>query len=354
MGLFSKLFGGTKPVTNPPRSIILNILDKHSSTWDYNSIIKDLDNLLPDNLSSQDKENWYFYRGISEMRLGNRDKAFEIFETGLEKCPNSQNILFSLGQEYAHKSDKENAIKCFSQVKYSHRTSTFFYRIIQYFYLWGNYTEGIKMTQPILETIFELGIIDDTFLHIRELPFFAHIYPVKIVFSYLSEGKVDRNEFQKFKSKFSDDDLEQFENLITALVDKNYRPFIELAKTIHERGKKNQFRTTYQELQIALFENKTEVNLEHGLQRIEAIKIDGDDYPWLIDAKTLGKAELYARLGHHQNEQETLDKFFETQLLMFDPYISLDLGFVEYQEKIKATCNERMAQFWSKNRSTNP
>jgi tetratricopeptide (TPR) repeat protein len=354
MGLFSRLFGGTKPVTIPPRSIILNILDKHASTWDNNSIIKDLDNLQPDNLSAEDKENWYFYRGVCEMKLGNRDKAFEIFEIGLKKCPHSQNILFSLGQEYANRSDKENAIRCFSQVKYSHQTSTFFYRIIQYLYLWGNYTDGIKMTQPILEAIFELGIIDDTFLHIRELPFFKHIYPVKIVFSYLSEGKVDRNEFQKFRSKFRDDDFDQFENLITALVDKNYQPIIESAKRIHESGRKNKIRSTFQELQIAFFENKTENNLEHGLRRIEAIKIDGNNYPWLNDAKTLGKAELYARLGHHQSEQETLDKYFENQILMFDPYISLDFGFVDYQEKIKAKCNDRKAQFSYKNRSVNP
>lgn len=348
MGFFSKLFGSDKQETVPKKSVIESILDKYANAGDFNSIIKELDSLDLETLPANLKEDWYFFRGVSEMRLNNRDKAMAIFETGFEKIPTSQRLAFSIGQEYEYKGDKDNATEYFTKVKYSHQTAEFYNRIMQYFYLWGKYDQGIKMTQPILDTIYGLGIIDDTFLHIRELPFFSQIYPVKIVFSYLDSGSVDKDEFNKYKERFGADEVEQIENLMTSLINKDYEPILASTQTILDRVRKDKFPSAFQELQIALFQNKTENNLDTGLNRIDTITIGDNDFPWLNDIKTLGKAELAERLGDKQKENELLDKYFETQLLMFEPFISFDFGLVDYQETIKPLCIERKEKFENK------
>lgn len=348
MGFLSKLFGSNKQETVPKKNVIENIIDKYANVGDFNSIIRELDSLELDTLTNDLLEDWYFFRGVSEMRLNNRDKALTIFETGFEKIHTSQRLAFSIGQEYEYKGDKNNATKYFTEVKYSHQTAEFYNRIIQYFYLWGKYDQGIKMTQPILETIYGLGIIDDTFLHIRELPFFSQIYPVKIVFSYLKSDFVDQDEFNRYKEKFGADELEQTENLIKALVNNDYEPILASTQTVLDRIRNDKFPSAFQELQIALFQNKTENNLDNGFKKIDAIIIGENDFPWLNDVKTLGKAELAGRLGDKQKENELLEKYFETQLLMFEPFISFDFGLVDYQEKIKSLCIERKENFENK------
>lgn len=348
MGFLSKLFGSDTKETVPKKTEVEKILDKYANAGDFNSIIRELDNLDFDNLPSEEQEDWYFFRGVSEMRINNRDKALTIFETGFEKIPTSQRLAFSIGQEYEYKGDKDTAIKYFTKVKYSHQTAEFYNRIMQYFYLWSKFDQGIKMIQPILDTIYGLGIIDDTFLHIRELPFFSQIYPAKIVFSYLDNGSVDQDEFIKYKDKFGAEEIEPIENLMKALINKDYEPIIVSTQSILERVRKDKFPSAFQELQIALFQNKKENNLNNGLKRIDKITISDNDFPWLNDVKTLGKAELAGRLGDKQKENELLDKYFETQLLMFEPFISFDFGFVDYQEKIKPLCIERKEKFENK------
>lgn len=348
MGFFSKLFGSEKQNTVPKKTEIEKILDKYANAGDFNSIIRELDTLDLDTLPASQQEDWFFYRGVSEMRLNNRDKALEIFIKGFEKIPTSQRIAFSIGQEYEQKGDQVNATHYFTKVKYSHQTAEFYNRIMQYFYLWGKYGEGVKMIQSILDTIYELGIIDDTFLHIRELPFFSQIYPVKLVFSYLENGSIDQDEFNKYKDKFGAKEVEQIENLMKALVEKEYEPILASKQVILDKVRKDKFPSTFQKIQIALFQNKTEDNLDNGLKRIDEITIGDNDFPWLNDVKTLGKAEIAGRLGDKQKESELLDKYFDAQLLMFEPFISFDFGFVDYQETIKSLCIARKENFENK------
>src|SRR5437870_4910078 len=51
-------------------------------------------------LSAKDKESYYHLWGIAAFRRGDRREAFQRFQEGLNACPDSQNLRFSLGQEY--------------------------------------------------------------------------------------------------------------------------------------------------------------------------------------------------------------------------------------------------------------
>ena len=57
------------------------------------------------------------------------------------------------------------------------------------------------------------------------------------------------------------------------------------------------------------------------------IIITENDFPWLNEIKTIGKAELANRLKVPKIEKELLENFFEVQLLMFEPFISIIFTF---------------------------
>ena len=92
------------------------------------------------------------------------------------------------------------------------------------------------------------------------------------------------------------------------MVDKDQEPFLASTQAILDRVRKDKFPSAFQELQIALFQNKTENNLNNGIKRIDTITIGDNDLPWLNDVKTFWKAELAGRLGDTQKENELLDK----------------------------------------------
>lgn len=55
--------------------------------------------------SENDKESYFHLWGITASRRRDHSEAFWRFKERLETCPDSQNLLFSLGQEYEHRRD---------------------------------------------------------------------------------------------------------------------------------------------------------------------------------------------------------------------------------------------------------
>ncbi len=70
------------------------------------------------NLSHKDKESYFHLWGITAFQRQDRAEAFRRFKEGLEVCPDSQNLLFSLGQEYEHRREIDKMFDCFDRVRF--------------------------------------------------------------------------------------------------------------------------------------------------------------------------------------------------------------------------------------------
>src|SRR3990172_1861867 len=118
------------------RNRIALIVHQHS-TRDPVQLKAELDRLDFHSLSSEEQELWFRVRGTVEFRMGDRQKAMEYYQRGLDSFPESPVLLFSCAQEYENRGLIERAKPLFLKVDPKEAGSGYTLEIARYLYLWN-------------------------------------------------------------------------------------------------------------------------------------------------------------------------------------------------------------------------
>jgi tetratricopeptide (TPR) repeat protein len=295
---------------------------------------RELQRYNPDRLGPKDKANFYHLWGIAAFRRGDRTTAFERFKQGLEKCPDSAEIRFSLGQEHEARREIEQMFACFDRCVFPKVPSSYVLAAARYAYLWGDAERGAQYLAPIAEAYFQLGIADDHFVYVRGLPFFGQTWSYLVAFAWMarSYGPVD-DLLERCKSKLSDYDFDRLGLLYDCHKRSDYMAYVErLTQRLH--GLDPRFPSGYERTQLVALRATKSSDTASAIAELESIALAENDFPWLRDIALVHKARLYWKTGS-EDEAVTRSQFMSKQRMLFEPDHAYAFGFLDYQERLR-------------------
>lgn len=295
----------------------------------------ELERYTPSKLNPKEKESFYHLRGIAAFQEGDRNRAFQLFKEGHEKCPESTDILFSLGQEYEARSQINEMFECFERCSFPAVSSDFTLAIARYAYLWDRPDLGSKYLEPIVEAYFQLGIVDDHFLHVRGLPFFSQTWSYFVAFCWMQKSYDPTDEFiKRSRSKLSDYNFDQINQFYDAHKNSDYTVYTaELSKYLKTQN--NEFPPGYQQVQVAALKAVDNKDINSTIQMLKAVTLSENDFPWLRDILSIQIARSYWKAGSINDEVIERSKFIKSQQMLFEPEHAYAFSFLDYQEELK-------------------
>jgi tetratricopeptide (TPR) repeat protein len=308
--------------------------------------IKDLEVALqkynPDELNIREQESWYHLYGIAAFRANRRADALERFEEGLSKCPESAEIAFSLGQEYEFQGNIQAMLDCFDRANFPDVPASYLLAQVRYCYLWNEYEKAITYLEPILQAYQELEILDDTFLYIRELPFFSLTWGYLACLCVLTDNIPElRRITENYKSFGKDYDFSHIDFFLGCLESGNFDGLIQEWKKSQTKEKKKRSDLSYADLQGAVFESQITDDFKKAEQYLMSVQSGNLEFPWMADVATIALADLMNRKGDTDKEEKFVNTFLLKQPLLFDPDHATYFGLLNYQEILKVIYQEQ-------------
>ncbi len=285
-------------------------------------------------LSPKDKASYFHLWGIAAFRRGDRDEAFSRYKAGVDNCPDSSQLLFSLGQEYEYRRAIEQMFDCFDRCSFPDAPAAFFLASARYAYLWNRPDKAFAYLQPIGEAYFQLGIADDHFVYVRGLPFWGQTWSMMMCFAQL-QGDFSRADdyLQRSIQRLSDYDFESPNQFYSCLKSDDFGEYLSsLSSRLQSWDSK--FPSGYQRVQLAGLSARSQTP-SSAVAALENVPLTKEDFPWLADVITIHRAWAYSRSGSDAQEKEQQARFFEKQRLLFEPDHAVNFGFLEYQESLK-------------------
>ncbi len=286
-------------------------------------------------LSEKDKESYFHIRGIAAFQRGDRLEAFRRFKEGLEACPDSQCLLFSLGQEYEHQQEIDKMFNCFDRCSFPKTSAPFMLAAARYAYLWDRPDKGLTYLDDIVLAYFTLGIADDHFVYVRGLPFFDQTWNYLVAFACL------RNDFQQTDeylsraiSQLSEYNFESLQCFYACVKNNDYAPMIRLLETRLQQWDAR-FPAGYLRVQLAALKARCDVNIERALATLGNIPLEANDFHWLADVLTICRAWAHNRVKDIARETAEVERFLARQRLLFEPDHAVAFAFLPYQETLK-------------------
>lgn len=290
----------------------------------------------PASLEGVEKESWYHLYGIIPFRQDKRVLAYERFQEGLARCPDSDVLHFSMGQEHEYRAEIAQMLQCFDKAGFPRVPAQYVLAEARYAYLWNRHEKGWEYVVTLLPAYFKLGILDTTFLHIRGLPFFEQVWAYLAAFSKLM-GSFDAlrditeraaKECTDFDADYLRIELKAFETGETnALKEKLQRSIQECQKSNWPYG--------YQAMRLAILQAQELADARQGGAILDAVSLTGTDFVWLDDMRVLAKCELAGRFGDQAREAELQKEFLQRQPLLFEPDHAVNFNMLRYQETLK-------------------
>jgi len=137
---------------------------------------KELSRFDPGRLRGAERASWHHLWGVAAFRRGDRPEALRRFTEGYSDCSDSMDIRFSLAQELQHTGRMEEAFRLFDACEFGSLSGGHAMAAARYAYLWGEFERGLSYLDPVLAAYDQLSIVDDHFLHMRNLPFFGNTW----------------------------------------------------------------------------------------------------------------------------------------------------------------------------------
>ena len=323
------LFFSRQPKESPDE--LANRLQREGKT---DQLETELQRYSVSRLSDKDKENWFHLWGITAFQRRDRAEAFRRFKEGLEACPNSQNLLFALGQEYEHRREIDRMFDCFDRCSFPNVPSQFMLAAARA-YLWSRPDKGTAYVEPIAEAYFQLGIADDHFLYVRGLPFFSQTWNYLVAFAWMRKDfRPTDDYFERAAVKLGDYDFQSARRFYECVKSDDYSAEIDgLEANLREWD--SRFPSGYLRVQLAVLKARRAGNLGQALTALEEVRLDTNDFPWLVDVLTIHRAWAHQRAGDAEGEDAEVERFLARQPLLFEPDHAVSFGFLPYQETLK-------------------
>jgi len=292
-------------------------------------------------LSAKDKASYFHLWGISAFRKHDRLEAFRRFKEGLEACPDSQDLLFSLGQEYEHRKLMDKMFECFDRCSFPELSSAYILAAARYAYLWNRPDKGIEYLRGIEDAYFTLGIADDHFVYVRGLPFFGQFWNYLVAFALIQRSFSETDAFLiRASQNLSDYDFDSLRRFYECVKSDDYAPVIDELEA-QLAGWDTRFPNGYQSVQLAALKGRAASDGGEAVALLQDVHLGPNDFPWLADVLTIHKAWAFQKAGEHEREISEVDQFFAKQPLLFEPDHAVSFGFLPYQETLKPRYQNR-------------
>jgi hypothetical protein len=302
---------------------------------------RELETYRPNELDGSERESWYHLHGIAAFRRGDHELAFQRFREGLEQCPDSGALLFSLGQEHERRGESERMFACFDRALFPKVSGAHALAEARYAYLWNRNDRGWEYVAALIPAYVKLGVLDDTFLWTRGFPFFGPVWDYLAAFATLERNFDRLRDVTKDVSKHcSDFDFRELRKRIDGFETGNRSALkARLQSAVaeyHSRG----FPSGYQALQLNVILAQEASSEGEAVSLLESVKFGDKDFKWLADMRVLALAERAHAFGNTQREHEIRTDFLGRQPLLFEPDHALNFEQLVYQETLKPLYRE--------------
>jgi tetratricopeptide (TPR) repeat protein len=296
---------------------------------------KELQRYSVSRLSEKDKESWFHLWGITAFRRQDRAEAFRRFIEGLEACPDSQNLLFSLGQEYEHRREIDKMFKCFDRCSFPNVSSQFMLAAARYAYLWNRPDKGAAYIEPIAEAYFKLRIADDHFVYVRGLPFFRQTWSYLVAFAWMRNdfGPTD-TYFERAARELGEYDFQSARRFYECVKSDDYAAEIGASEATLKQWD-SRLPSGYLRVQVAALKARQAGDVGDALTTLEEVRLGTNDHSWLADVLTVHRAWAYSRAGDSAGEAAEIERFLAKQPMLFEPDHAVSFAFLSYQETLK-------------------
>jgi tetratricopeptide (TPR) repeat protein len=299
-----------------------------------NELESELHKLDRTGLSAAEQESWWHIYGITAFQRGENTEALHRFQQAYEQFPNSSRIRFSLGQQYERLGNIDKAFDLFSAGRFPELPREFVLAQARYAYLWDRYEDGRKFVRPFFDAYKELRILDDHFLYVRGVPFFGTAWSYLAAFSVLSGEWKELEEVTRFVVKHcSDYDFEELQLELRA--HREGKPELFIAPMQKRIQGHSQFPVGYFQMNIAVANARLAGSAHEAEAVLATVQLTKNDHRWLEDIRTLAKAEVAHRFGQSDAEHEHIAAFLQRQPMLFEPDIALNFHLLRYQERLK-------------------
>lgn len=299
---------------------------------------KELGRFDPVTLKGVEKESWYHLRGIAAFQRNDRPLAFARFQEGVEACPDSAKIAFSLAQEHEVRGEIDAMFEGFDRAKFPKIYANFSLAAARYAYLWDRPDKGRAYVEPFFPIYFQLKILDTTFLHLRSLPFFEQVWAYLAAFSVLEDEFDALGEITERAAKeCSDFDAAGVRRELMALRTGDYT---EIKAHLHEQveeHKRKGLPAGYPSMRLAVLTAQEAGDPVAGSAILDRVTLGPNDFQWLADLRVLAKGDLARRAEDAVLEFHYQQELFKKQPLLFEPDHAVNFHLLDVQEAWKET-----------------
>ncbi len=292
-------------------------------------------------LGEQEAEAWHRFRGIAAFQRGDRAAALERFAAGLEACPDSTLMRFSLGQEVEHTGDSDRMIELFDGCRFPDVPANYALTQARYAYLWDRPDKVIEYVLPIADAYYDLRIADDHFLYMRGLPFFSVTWgTLGAAYELTDDMETFRQFTQTASEKLSDFAFEPLLAFIDAVVRDDFTDLLNSFDShVAESGNQG-FPVGLTKMQAAVIRSVKVEEVNGAIAVLDSVELADNDFPWLDDMRLLAHCRLAHLSGDADREKQLQDAFLARQPLLFEPEHMFNFRLLSYQERLKARYRE--------------
>ena len=328
--MFNTMFLNRQPKESPDE--LANRLQREGKIGELE---KGLQRYSVSKLSEKQKESYYHLLGIAAFQRGDRMMAFRRLQEGLEACPDSQTLLFSLGQEYERRREIGKMFDCFDRCSFPGTFASYMLAAARYAYLWDRPDKGFAYLDTVAEAYFELGVADDHFVYVRGLPFFDQTWNSLVAFALLNNDFQETDEYlSRAIRQLSDYDFQFTQQFYACVKNDDYAPAIRHLETRLQNWHAK-LPAGYLRVQLAALKARCDVNIGNALATLEYVSLEANDFPWLDDVLTICRAWAHNRAKNTTSETAEVNRFLARQRLLFEPDHAVAFAFLPYQETMK-------------------
>ncbi len=274
--------------------------------------------------------------GIAAFQGGHDAEALQRFQEAYERFPRSALIRFSLGQQYIRTHSVDKGFELFRTCQFPEVSRDCVLAQARYAYLWNRYDDGMSFIRPFFGAYKQVGILDDTFLYVRGLPFFGSWWAYLAAFAILTNGFDELESVTDYVVKNCHHyDFDYLQAELRACRDDKSEQLLEFAESRLKSMPKGNFPTGYTRMLIAVIRARAITAIEDARALLHGVELTEQDFAWLGDVRTLALAEAACRLGDDATEAENVEVFLARQPMLFEPDIATNFHLLRYQERLK-------------------
>jgi tetratricopeptide (TPR) repeat protein len=300
---------------------------------DWAGLIGALDRIDPQELDEPHAIRWHTGMGIAAERLGRRDDAVSAYTEGVRRHPDSSVLRTVAGRVLEEEGRFDEALPHFRRVRLDDGGGEAVMVAARYCYLWNAFEDAIALHAQIFDAYFSLGIVDDTFLHIRGLPFFSRAYGAQAAVLVLN-GSADgaRELFERSEAQLSD--FQGTEDELLTL-DATLGQPTGLLGHLSGEAQGGGGRSGYAQMQLATWRARGSDRPAEAEELLASATVRENDFSWLEDIRLLALIAAARKGGELQQEDPRIAELFERQKRLFEPEHAFHFGLLDEQEILK-------------------